>query len=109
MAPQDEEDNGEDTTTGLEMGQDFDGEYEDVEENQNQSGSDQEGDDERLEDEMGQVGEDGNAVDERLWDQDDKKEPDRSDGEELDNDATAPVADKSQLDYLDGQVSTTYT
>lgn len=86
------------------MDQDFDGEYEDVEGNDDQSGSDEEGDDDRLDDEMGNVGDQGNTVDERLWDQEDNKEPDGSNDDEVENDATAPVTDKSQLDYMEGQV-----
>ncbi|GMH33343.1 hypothetical protein BSKO_01177 [Bryopsis sp. KO-2023] len=100
---EDKKDLGEDDAKGMEMDQDFDGEFHDIDENQEQSGSDEEGDDDRLDDEMGQVGNEGDTVDERLWDEEDKKEPEGKDSDEVDNDATAPVEDKSKLDYVDGQ------
>ena len=91
---QNEEDHDlpEEGEKGIEMEADFDGQYEDIPENEQDSADEeQDGDEDNLQQEMGDVGDAGETVDERLWNNDDKSEEGQNGPEKHEKDSTVQV------------------
>lgn len=70
------------------MEADFDGSYEDIPENLEESAEEEDGDEDRLQQEVGEVGETGETVDERLWNKEDKPEEGQQGPEKHERDST---------------------
>jgi midasin (ATPase involved in ribosome maturation) len=98
---QPEDNKADDPDTGVEMGQDFDGDMFDVDENQDDEEDEDPNEDddaEELDREMGDLGDDdqSNAVDQKLWDDDEDDDDDGGNGDEKEEkyEKDAPINDQ---------------
>ena len=92
MQKEEDQDLPEEGEKGIEMEADFDGQYEDIPENEQDSADEeQEGDEDNLQQEMGDVGDAGETVDERLWNNEDKPEEGQDGPEKHEKDSTVQV------------------
>ena len=94
------EPNDKEDARGIEMEDDFEGRFEDIEKEGDQSESDSghEGE-ERLDDQMGKVGKEGETVDERLWDEDQPKDSETQDASEAENEDGRDTSE-----YMEGRL-----
>ena len=94
------EPHSKDDIKGIEMEDDFEGCFEDIEKEGEQSESDSghEGE-ERLDDQMGKVGKEGETVDERLWDDDPKDNEETQDASEAENEDGRDTSE-----YMEGRL-----